>query len=194
MPARKATLFVLSSPSGGGKSTVIQSLRSRNTTFNYSVSMTTRPPRKGEQEGREYFFTDEKHFQEKVSRNEFLEWAVVHGFYYGTLLNQVNHHFQTGGKILLDVDVQGGLKIKSIIPESVIIFLLPPSMDILEQRLRNRKTDNDETVRSRLAKAIEELEFADCYDFQIVNYQLNETVEEIESLINNIQVINNKGM
>jgi guanylate kinase len=176
-------LFVISSPSGCGKTTVIRELLKRNPEFRGSVSATTRPPRSGEREGADYHFLSETEFDRKIASGEFYEWAVVHGRRYGTLKEQVNASLQKGTRLLLAIDVQGGLRVKEQLPDSVLIFLMPPSMHELENRLRERGTDSAESIRSRLEHAVQEMAVADRYDFRIVNDRLDRTVREIEALI-----------
>jgi len=176
-------LIVISSPSGGGKSTVIQALREKDSTRNYSISATTRLPRDGEQDGHDYHFITKEAFQKKIEKDAFLEWAIVHGHHYGTLREDIERDLISGKKILLDIDVQGGLKVKELLPESVLIFLLPPSLKILEQRLRDRGTEIDDVLEKRLEIAQREIEEADQYDYQVINKNLNETINAIEAII-----------
>ena len=183
MDVSEGMLFVISSPSGGGKSTVIKELWKRNVGFSYSVSATTRPPRRREKEGIDYFFLDEETFWKKIEENAFVEWAKVHGYYYGTLRSQVDRYLSKGRKVLLDIDVQGGLSLKKTRPQTVLIFLLPPSMKVLEKRLQERGTDTEEIMSKRLNIARKELEMADRYDFHVINDKLEDTVEEIQAII-----------
>lgn len=182
----KGNLIVISSPSGGGKSTVIKEILKNNSDYSYSISATTRAARIGEKDGEDYFFLSEKKFKELIKENGFIEWATVHGFYYGTLRNQIEKKIVNLKKVLLDIDVQGGISIKKTIPESILIFLLPPSMKILETRLRNRGTETEELLNIRLAGSEEELKKADKYDYQIINNKLEDTINEILSIIKNI--------
>ena len=183
MRASAGKLFVISSPSGGGKNTVIDALLKRDTDLRYAVSATTRPPRKGEKDGVDYFFWDEERFRRKVEEGAFVEWAEVYGYYYGTLREQVDRHLKEGKHVLLDLDVQGGLRLKQLMPEAVLIFLLPPSMEVLEERLRRRGTEDAEVLAKRLRIAREEMEVADAYDFQIINDRLEEAVDGLQAII-----------
>jgi len=176
-------LFVISSPSGGGKSSVIRALRDRNPNLAYSVSATTRPPRPGEKNGTEYHFFPEGEFKRRIAEGAFLEWAVVHGHYYGTLREQVRLLLEEGRDVLLDIDVQGGLAIKESEPEAILVFLLPPSMEALRERLRARGTDSQDVVAARLANAAEEMVSADRYDYQVWNRDLEDAVEEVAAII-----------
>lgn len=183
MGERTGRLFVISSPSGGGKSTIIQSLLKRQPRLEYSISATTRLPRADEREGSEYFFLDEPSFLNKIASDEFLEWAKVHGDYYGTLKDTVVKVLSEGKDLVLDVDVQGGLCIKQKCPESVLIFIMPPSLAELEKRLRDRGTESETVLQRRLGIAEKEMKAADQYDFQVWNIDLDRTVEEIETII-----------
>lgn len=182
---KKGKLYVISSPSGGGKSTVIRMLRKENPELYYSVSATTRPPRTNEKEGTDYYFLNEEEFKRKIASNEFIEWAQVHGYYYGTLKYPIVQCLNAGKKVLLDIDIQGGVQVKKIIPEAILIFLLPPSMKTLETRLRDRGTDSDEIILRRLKIAKDEMKYANRYNFQVINYRLEHTVKEIMAIIHN---------
>jgi len=179
----KKRLFVLSSPSAGGKTTLIKAVMNNMRNLSYSVSATTRPPREGEKEGVDYFFLSDETFRKKVEEGAFIEWAEVHGYYYGTLRNQVEAYLKEGKKVLLDLDVQGGLNLKKIEPEAVLIFLLPPSLEVLKQRLMDRGTETEESMEKRLNLAVKEIKMADQYDFQIINDRLEDTLEELEAVI-----------
>lgn len=176
-------LYVLSSPSAGGKTTIIKELRNKGLDLSYSISATTRPPREGEKNGVDYFFLDDAVFQEKIREKAFIEWAKVHGYFYGTLRDQVNTYVKENKKILFDLDVQGGMNLKKTYPKAVLIFLLPPSMDILRKRLINRGTETEESMEKRFKDAVKEIETADTYDFQIINDQLEDTVNELVAII-----------
>ena len=175
--------MVLSSPSGGGKTTVIRKLLNRHSELRCSVSATTRSPRNGEQDGVDYHFVSRAVFRKKIQENAFYEWARVHGNCYGTLKEQVDAVLRNGGTLLLALDVQGGLHIKQSIPESVLVFLIPPSMEVLEQRLVQRGTEHPRVIAQRLRDAAAEIKAADRYDYQIINNRLDDTVHEIEQLI-----------
>ncbi|MCK5145461.1 guanylate kinase [bacterium] len=178
-----ACLFVISAPSGGGKSTIINSLLREYPELCYSISLTTRPPRGDEQHGREYYFTDTESFQKKIEEGAFLEWALVHGCYYGTLRESIFLELKKGRSIILDIDVQGGLQIKEKMPEAVLIFIKPPSLEVLEKRLRSRKTDSNEVIKMRLKNAIKEIAVADKYNFCIINDLLDVAVLKIKQII-----------
>lgn len=167
---RKPFALVLSGPSGVGKSTFVRPLLDAFPEMRFSVSATTRARRGHEQNGREYHFLSEEDFQRRRSAGEFLEAAEVHGSWYGTLESEVRATLDAGHVVLLDIDVQGGVNIKRRLPDdAVLVFLLPPSMQALEERLRRRGTDSDDTVKRRLAHAPDEIRRMDEYDYVVVN-------------------------
>ncbi len=180
---RKGILFVISAPSGGGKSTVLKSLLSSDDKIGYSVSTTTRPIRDGETDGKSYYFVSEEQFNQLKKENKFLEWALVHNHLYGTRKDIIEKFLNEGKDIGLDIDFQGGLNVKSQIPESVLIFILPPSMKILEERLRGRKSDSDDVISLRMKNSSEEISHANKYDYIVVNDDLDKTVFTIKSII-----------
>lgn len=176
-------LFVISSPSGGGKTTAIKALKAKGYDLEYSISATTRAKREGEIEGKDYFFITEKQFQKHIEQHDFIEYANVYGLNYGTFKSQVDDCLARGKRMVLDIDVQGALKLKKIYPKAVLIFLLPPNIETLESRLRNRRTDKEDVIQQRLKIAKEEIELADQYDFQIINLNIENTVKQISSII-----------
>ncbi|MCD6386261.1 guanylate kinase [Candidatus Sumerlaeota bacterium] len=179
----KGMLIVLSAPSGGGKSTVVKAILESDPNIEYSVSATSRPPRKGEVDGESYYFLSTEEFERLIEEDKFLEWAVVHNHYYGTRRDIIEEKLQRNKDIILDLDFQGGLTIKRKIPDSVLIFLLPPSMDILEKRLRKRQLDSEETIQLRLQNAANEIKYASQYDYVVVNDELEETVFIVRRII-----------
>jgi len=174
---------VISSPSGGGKSTIIKSLLKHNNNLEYSVSMTTRQPREGELHGQAYWFTSKPEFESKIKENAFLEWAEVHGSYYGTLRETIDAELEAGRSVILDIDVQGGLAVKKKMPEAVMIFILPPSMAVLEQRLRDRNTESEDTLHIRLKNAVDEMAVADQYNYRVVNDRLETAIRDVQEII-----------
>jgi len=176
-------LFVLSAPSGGGKSTIAAAIRQRVEGLGYSISHTTRHPRRDEQDGVHYHFVSERTFIQMIDEGAFLEWARVYDHLYGTSLSGIRELMASGLDILLDVDVQGGEHIKARFPESVLIFLVPPSIEVLEQRLRKRGTDDDAVIRGRMEQAADDIRACAGYDFIIVNDTLEEAINQTQSII-----------
>ncbi|HIE44526.1 MAG TPA: guanylate kinase [Candidatus Omnitrophica bacterium] len=180
---KKGLLIVLSSPSGAGKTTVARKLIEKDSNLILSISYTTRPPRGEERNGIDYFFVDEETFLQMKSADKFMEWAMVFGEYYGTSRDFVEEHLFSGRDILLRIDVQGGRQIKADCQDSVLIFLLPPSMEELERRLKRRKTETEEKIRNRLKVASWEVEQGENYDYLVVNDKLDKACNEILCII-----------
>ena len=181
--ATPGTLFVVSSPSGGGKGTLIRRVLQLVPDLSYSVSYTTRAPRNGETDGREYFFINREAFEQKVAANEFLEWACVHGNLYGTARQQVAHETNAGTDIVLEVDVQGAESIRKLMLDAVSIFILPPSYEVLRQRLIARGTDSPEELEVRLRNAPEELRQFSCFDYVIFNDDIDRAAGQLAAII-----------
>jgi guanylate kinase len=177
------TLFVISAPSGGGKSTIAAAVRQRVEGLGYSISHTTRSPRRDEQDGVDYHFVDQTTFTKMIDEGAFLEWARVYDHLYGTSLSGITELMASGRDILLDVDVQGGRNIKTRFPQSVLIFLVPPSLDVLEQRLRKRGTDDNAVVRGRMDQAADDIRNCARYDYIVVNDRLEKAIDETQSII-----------
>ncbi len=169
----RGLLMIVSSPSGAGKTTLCNKLRAEFPKIGFSVSYTTRPPRAGETDGVEYNFVSNDRFQEMIAADEFAEYAMVHGNMYGTAASQVQSALDAGDDLLFDIDFQGGRQLRSRFPKSVVlVFILPPSLRELEQRLRSRATDADEVIAQRLKVARSELAHYDEYDYLIMNREL----------------------
>lgn len=183
--AGQGLIVVISAPSGGGKSTVIREImKSGDARFAYSVSTTTREKRENEVDGKDYVFVTEEAFDKSIQAGEFLEWAIVHGNYYGTSKQLVSEILESGKIILLDLDVQGGLEVKSHYREkALLVFVMPPSLKELEERLRNRQTDDEQEIAKRLAAVPTEIDCSSYYDHIVVNRDLGKTVETVISLI-----------
>jgi guanylate kinase len=171
-------LLIVSSPSGAGKTTLTSHMLTRVLHLRFSVSHTTRKPRPGEQDGREYHFVDRARFEELVSAGEFLEWAEVHGNLYGTSRQEIERAAGARG-IIFDVDHQGARQIKSATPDAVAVFILPPSLDVLLQRLRGRASDDAATVERRYQGARHEIEHYGFFDYVVVNDVLERSVEQL---------------
>ena len=158
-------------------------MRSRFPALAYSISHTTRSPRKNEVDGKDYFFISPDAFQEKINRGEWAEWARVHGNYYGTCARRLDALLKDGRHILLDIDVAGAAQIKARYPESIAIFIMPPSMEVLEQRLRARDTDREEDIQIRIAHAHHEIAGRNLYDHIVVNDRLDDAIAAMSALI-----------
>jgi guanylate kinase len=184
MQSSHGKLFVISSPSGGGKSTVIRTMREMDPGLSYSISATTRPPRRNELDGVDYYFLSKSEFKERIRNNAFIEWAQVHDAYYGTLRDALERSLSEGKTVLLDIDVQGGIQIKSKMPESILIFLYPPEFEVLSDRLIKRGTDSPESIKRRLEVAKSEIEVGNQYDYHVFNSSIQETVREVITIIN----------
>jgi len=180
---QEGLLVVVSSPSGGGKTTIVDRIRERHPRYVYSVSVTTRPMRSGEVDGEHYTFVRPGEFQRRQERGEFAEWARVHNYAYGTPRRVIDRTLANGKVALFDLDVQGGLQIKKAYPRSVLVFILPPTFKELEKRLRGRKTDAEEVIRTRLRNARREVTFWPQYDFVVMNDRLEEAVARVEAVI-----------
>ena len=180
---RKGNLFVLSGPSGAGKGTLVKRVLQRVPDAWVSVSATTRQPRPGEVDGRDYFFLDQPRFDELVSQGGFLEWAHVHGNSYGTLRSRVQDRIDHGSQVILEIDVQGAFQVKKAMPEAHLIFIEPPSLEELERRLRGRGTETEDVICNRMKTAEVELARKMEYDVQVVNDELERATEELVSYI-----------
>ena len=182
MSHSKGRLFVISGPSGTGKGTICREIL-KDIRNEFSVSMTTREPREGEEHGREYFFVSHEDFKENIERNNFLEYATVFDNYYGTPKDIVLKKLEKCRNVILDIDVQGGLQVKEAMPEAVLIFLLPPSLAALRSRLENRGTETPEKIEKRLNKALDEIKFIGEYDYMVVNDVREDAVSDVRSIM-----------
>jgi len=180
---RSGHLFILSAPSGAGKTTLRQAVLTRVADLSYSVSFTTRAPRPGEQHGRDYVFITAEEFEAGIRDARWAEWARVHGHYYGTSARFLERERAAGRDVLLDIDVQGAQQICGRYPESITIFILPPSLEVLEQRLRARGTDRPEEIAVRLRNARHEMEQSRRYRHLVINDDLPTAVEELVAII-----------
>jgi guanylate kinase len=177
------TVFIVSAPSGSGKSTLVNRLMADVKDLMFSVSYTTRQPRGTELEGHNYRFVSRADFEAMVARGEFLEWAEVFGNYYGTHQGILEEAKAAGNDLVLDIDVQGALQLKSKIPEAVTIFILAPSKQILEHRLRARGEDRDDVIERRLKEAAEEIRNYNAYDYVLINRDLEESVAVLSGIV-----------
>ena len=176
-------LIIITGPSGVGKGTVVKELLDRNKDIWLSVSATTRNPRVGEKDGLNYYFISEERFKDMIDKKEFLEWAQFAGNYYGTPLSTVNEKIEKGFIVLLEIEVEGAKQIKEKFPESLSIFLLPPSKEELEKRIRNRGTEKEEAIDRRLSRANYEIASSNQFDFVLTNHDVDETVKEVFKII-----------
>ena len=176
-------LFIVAAPSGAGKTTLVRLLLAKDSGIRLSISSTTRAPRPGEQDGRDYRFVDVPEFLQRVSRGEFLEWAEVHGNYYGTSKDWVEAELTAGRDVLLEIDWQGAQQVKKSFPEAIGIFILPPSLPALEARLAGRGTDSAATIARRIAAARDELRHVDEFDYVIINDDLQRAADNLIAVI-----------
>lgn len=182
--AQQGIVFVISGPSGVGKSTLLGRLLERDSALRFSVSHTTRAPRAGEEDGRDYHFVDEKEFRRLIDEDSFLEWAEYQGRYYGTSRDSVSEPTSRGVDLILEVEVQGARQLRDRLPDAFTIFVLPPSsLSDLEQRLRGRKSDTDDAIRQRLEAARREILEVDAYQFAVVNDDVERAVGVLETIV-----------
>jgi len=183
MAQKKYFPIIISSPSGGGKSTVCDELLARRDDIAYSISYTTRKPRNNENDGEDYYFISEKKFNEMLKQDVFAEWAKVHGNLYGTSKEVVENILKQDKHVILDIDTKGAEQLMSVYPESLSVFLFPPSMKELEKRLRKRETDSEATIQLRLKNAKQEFADATVYDYLIINDDIERIVNKILNII-----------
>lgn len=177
------TLFVVSAPSGAGKTTLVRMLMERDPGIRHSVSYTTRTPRPGEKEGHDYHFVDIQTFLSMRERGDFLEWAEVHGNFYGTSKSWLFEELTAGRDTLLEIDWQGAQQVRALIPGAVGIFILPPSIAELERRLRQRGQDSEDVIQRRVAAALGEMRHVDEFDFVIINNDLQEALADLMAAV-----------
>lgn len=184
MKREKGLLIVLSGPSGVGKGTVRKELFSHeDMDLQYSISMTTRQPREGEVDGVDYFFRTKEEFEELIKQNKLLEWAEFVGNYYGTPVDYVRETIESGKDILLEIEVQGAMQVKKTFPEAVFIFLAPPSLAELRNRIVGRGTETDDVINNRMLMAKEEIDMMDAYDYVVENDTVESACERIKAIV-----------
>lgn len=181
----KGKLVIFSAPSGSGKTTVVKHLLQNVEDLEFSISATSREPRGDEQHGRDYYFLSQMEFRKKIEDNEFLEWEEVYNHqYYGTLKSEVERLRNAGKHVIFDIDVEGGLNLKKAFREDALaVFVRPPSLEVMEQRLRNRGTDSEKQISKRIGKAEKEMAYANAFDLILVNKTLEKTLLEAEMIV-----------
>ncbi len=177
------TLIIVTAPSGAGKTTMVRALLERDRNVQLSVSYTTRPPRAGERDGVDYHFVDIPTFRDLRDRGEFLEWAEVHGNYYATSKVWIRSQIETDRDILLEIDWQGAQQVRKVFPEAVGVFILPPSLEVLEHRLRGRGTDDEDTISRRLLAARGEMRHVGEFDYVILNNELQQAIDDLVAVV-----------
>jgi guanylate kinase len=182
MPQNDISL-VISAPSGAGKTTIIKQLLEKDASLQFSVSTTTRPRRDGEVDGKCYHFINTERFEKMIEDDEFIEWAEVHGNYYGTTKKEVDRILQTGHTPIFDVDIQGTKALKKNLSDGVFVLIVPPSLNVLEQRLRDRKTESEDQIRIRLQNASEEIKNYKLFDYIVKNTTVDAALNNIEAII-----------
>lgn len=182
-------LYVVAAPSGAGKTTLVRMLLEREPAVRLSVSYTTRPPRPGEQNGREYHFVDVDSFRGMIERHEFLEWAEVHGNFYGTSKKWIADRLTAGEDVLLEIDWQGAQQVRELFPEAIGIFILPPSMEELTRRLTGRGTDAADVIARRLAAAQAEMRHVGEFDYVIINDLLDRALDDLHAIVRATRLI-----
>lgn len=180
-------VIIFSAPSGSGKSTIIGHLLKRVPGLEFSISATSRKPRQGEQDGKDYYFLTKDDFKQRVAEDKFVEWVEVYqGTCYGTLKSEIERIWDKGNTVIFDVDVLGGVSLKKIFGQKALsIFIQPPSIEVLEQRLRNRGTETEESLRKRIERAEMELQYSNQLDVVVVNDNLDNAINETETIVNN---------
>ena len=178
----KGMLVVLSGPSGSGKGTVLKEFL-KDEDFGLSVSATSRKPRPGDEEGVTYFFKTREEFEEMIKNDEFFEYAQFGGNYYGTPKKYVLDQINNGKNIILEIEVQGAMQVKKAVPEAVLIFMTTPDITVLRERLEGRQTEEQEVVDQRIEIALSEIEYLNCYDYLVVNDDLEKTVEDLKAVV-----------
>lgn len=181
-------LFVISGPSGAGKGTLLAELRKQRPDLGMTVSATTRSPRPGEVDGTSYYFLSDEEFRRRIAAGEFVEWAEVHGHLYGTLVSEVKRLLAKGHSLVLEIDVQGALNVRKVYPDAVLVFIEPPSLQVLEERLRGRGTEDEASIELRLKNARHEMELADQYDVRIVNDTVDRAAQELGSVMRRFEM------
>lgn len=181
----KGKLFVVSAPSGSGKTTIVRNTLKEIPNLEFSVSATTRKQRENEKEGIDYFFISEVEFERKIKNNEFIEWEQFYDYYYGTVKSHIDEKINNGNSVVLEVDVKGALSIKKAYPDSVLIFIMPPSIEVLKSRLIKRNTESEEDLVKRFERAEMELGYKDKFDYIVINEDLVYAKKRVLEIVKN---------
>ncbi|PKL90325.1 MAG: guanylate kinase [Ignavibacteriae bacterium HGW-Ignavibacteriae-2] len=185
MLVNKGKLFVVSAPSGSGKTTIVRNTLKEIPNLEFSVSATTRKQRENEKEGIDYFFISEVEFERKIKNNEFIEWEQFYDYYYGTVKSHIDEKINNGNSVVLEVDVKGALSIKKAYPDSVLIFIMPPSIEVLKSRLIKRNTESEEDLVKRFERAEMELGYKDKFDYIVINEDLVYAKKRVLEIVKN---------
>ena len=186
MEREKGHIFVVSAPSGAGKTTIVKNVLSSLPELSFSISVTTRAKRGNENDGVDYHFISEEEFLKRIEKNDFIEWEKFYDYYYGTPKGLIEEKVKRGISVLLEVDVKGALNIKAIYPEAILIYISPPSFEVLVERLKSRKTEDENDLRKRIERAKMELSLRGKFDYLVENKDLNNAVSEVKSIIKRI--------
>lgn len=186
MNLNKGKILVIAAPSGAGKTTIVKCILKIFPELVFSISATTRKKRFNEQDGVEYFFLTEEKFLEKIEKNEFVEWEKTYDYYYGTFKSFLSENIEKGKSVVLEIDVKGALTIKKMVPESVLIFIKPPSFEVLVERLKSRKTESAEDLQKRIDRVKMELGLEEQFDYAVENNELEKAVSEVEEIIKKV--------
>lgn len=189
----KGVLLIVSGLSGAGKGTICKRIMEKYPDYELSISATTRDPRPGEVDGREYFFITKDEFEDRIKNGQLLEYAKYVDNYYGTPKDWVLAQMDQGKNVILEIELQGAFQVRDQIPEAVLIFIMPPDMEELERRLRGRGSETEEQIKKRLLRAMEEIEYVDQYDYVIVNEEVEKSVEMLHTIVLNIKEENKTG-
>ncbi|MDO4734348.1 MAG: guanylate kinase [Lachnospiraceae bacterium] len=189
----KGVLLIVSGLSGAGKGTICKRIMEKYPDYELSISATTRGPRPGEVDGREYFFITKEEFEERIRNGQLLEYAKYVDNYYGTPKDWVLAQMEQGKNVILEIELQGAFQVRDQIPEAVLIFIMPPDMEELERRLRGRGSETEEQIKKRLLRAMEEIEYVDQYDYVIVNEEVEKSVEMLHTIVLNVKEQNKTG-
>ena len=186
MERKKGVIIAVSAPSGAGKTTIVKNILKDFPELVFSVSATTRKKREGETEGVEYFFLTEEEFKKKIENDEFVEWEKFYDYYYGTYKSFIESNINEGRCVLVEIDVKGALELKKIYPDSVLVYIVPPSFDVLVKRLKNRRTENEADLKKRIERAEMELSLKHKFDYLVKNDKLDKALTETEKIVKKI--------